>query len=215
MVRSFFKIAAYTALFAGVHSLLATEATKKSATKWLGERNRNGLYRPLYNVLAVTTFGGLVWLMFRLPNRELYRVRGPLAVVMHSVQFTFLLYLIYGAKQIGFLRFAGVPNIGALVMRRSEVPIEPEGQGPTLRPDGRIEATGPFRSSRHPLNFGMLPLIWLMPRMTVNLAAFNLVTTVYVIVGSIHEELRLVDSYGTTYEEYRDSGVAFFVPGLL
>ncbi len=49
---------------------------------------------------------------------------------MHSVQFFFLLYLLYGARQIGFLKFAGVPNIIALATGQSFVPIEPEGQGP-------------------------------------------------------------------------------------
>lgn len=115
---------------------------------------------------------------------------------MHSVQLFFVLYLLYGAREIGFLKFAGVPNIAALVTRQSFVPVEPEGQGPILENPNQMKITGPFRLSRHPLNFGMLPILWLMPRMTVNLVAFNVITTLYLILGSVHEENRFVETYG-------------------
>ncbi len=78
-----------------------------------------------------------------------------------------------------------------------------------------MKITSPFRLSRHPLNFGMLPIIWLMPRMTVNLATFNLITTVYLILGSLHEEKRFVETYGQAYIDYRTSEINFFVPAYL
>jgi protein-S-isoprenylcysteine O-methyltransferase Ste14 len=58
----------------------------------------------------------------------------------------------------------------------------------------------------------MVPALWLMPRMTVNLAAFNFVVTVYLIVGSVHEEERLRATYGQAYIDYQRSGINFFVP---
>jgi hypothetical protein len=76
---------------------------------------------------------------------------------MHSVQIFFMLYLVDGARQIGFLKFAGVPNVAALAAGKSCVPIEPEGQGPIQMSFDKIKITDPFRFSRHPLNFGMLP----------------------------------------------------------
>jgi protein-S-isoprenylcysteine O-methyltransferase Ste14 len=74
-----------------------------------------------------------------------------------------------------------------------------------------MKATGPFLASRHPLTFGMLPVFWLMPRMTVNLAAFNLAATVYMFIGSLHEEKRLRTAYGNAYQDYQKSGTGFFV----
>jgi protein-S-isoprenylcysteine O-methyltransferase Ste14 len=50
--------------------------------------------------------------------------------------------------------------------------------------------------------------------MTVNLAVFNVITTVYLIVGSIHEEKRFVETYGQAYIDYRRSEINFFVPSL-
>jgi hypothetical protein len=52
---------------------LASKAAKEKASKLLGERTRNGLYRPLYNGLAIVTFGALVLYGLKLPNKELYR----------------------------------------------------------------------------------------------------------------------------------------------
>ena len=212
MSKSIVKIVVATALFAGVHSLLAGRAAKKGAARMLGERRRNALYRPLYNVQAVITFGALVLYGGRLPDRELYRASGPLSRLMRFGQVLSLLYLVHGARQIGLLRFAGVPNLRALLAGRAHVPREPEGQGPALDARGAVKATGPFRASRHPLNFGMIPVLWLMPRMTVNLAAFNTAVTAYLLAGSLHEEARLRATYGQTYVEYQKSGVNFFVP---
>jgi len=212
MLKSVIKIAAATVLFAGIHSLLATKAAKRKATRVLGEQNRNGLYRPFYNAQAVITFGALVLYGIKLPDHELYRIRRPLSWFTYSIQGFFLLFLLYAAKQIGFLPFSGIPNLMKLISGQTNIPLEPEGQGPALYINGEIKATGPFRLTRHPLNFGMLPILWLMPRMTVNLATFNIITTLYLILGSLHEEKRLKEAYGDAYLDYQRSGVNFFVP---
>jgi len=212
MFKSIIKIAAATALFAGMHSLLAARATKRKAAALLGDQRRNALYRPLYNALAVVTFGALVLYGVKQPDRELYRIRGSFAGIMQFIQLYFLLFLLNGVRQIGFSNFAGLPNILLWLRGHSPVPSEPEAQGPLLGDDDRMKIAGPFRFTRHPLNFGMLPILWLMPKMTVNLAAFNLITTLYLIVGSLHEEKRLKESYGRAYEDYRESGINFFVP---
>jgi hypothetical protein len=213
--KSIVKIMAATALFAAIHSLLASRAAKRVATEMLSEWRRNALYRPFYNAQAVITFGALVLYGSKLPDRELYRASRPLAGLMRFGQAVSLLYLIYGARQIGFLRFAGVPNLLAFLRGQTPVPREPEGQGPVIDINGEVNATGPFRASRHPLNFAMIPALWLMPRMTVNLAAFNFVVTAYLIIGSVHEEERLRAAYGQAYIDYQRSGINFFVPSAL
>jgi protein-S-isoprenylcysteine O-methyltransferase Ste14 len=48
--------------------------------------------------------------------------------------------------------------------------------------------------------------------MTAKLAAFNVVVTIYLSAGSLHEEARLGEAYGEAYAEYQTSGVGFFVP---
>lgn len=213
MFNSFIKVAAGTLLFAGVHSLLASRAVKRKAKKVLGDQKRNALYRPLYNAQAIITFGALGLYLIKLPDRELYKINHPLSFVMRFTQIFFLLYLIYGAKQIGFLQFSGLTNLMKWLRGKAASP-EPEGQGPIIDVNGKMKATGPFRTSRHPLNFGMLPILWLMPRMTFNLLTLNIIMTFYLIIGSIHEEKRLMEAYREAYTDYQESGVNFFIPSI-
>jgi methanethiol S-methyltransferase len=75
-----------------------------------------------------------------------------------------------------------------------------------------MRIAGPFRWSRHPLNFWPLPILWLHPRMTTNLLAFNAAATIYLVIGSVHEEARLRNAYGTDYIAYQQSEVPFYLP---
>lgn len=212
MLRSMIKAVAAAALFAGVHSLLATRQAKRMATTLLGERRRNALYRPFYNSVALVTTAMLALFLVSLPDRDIYRVRGPLAKLLVMGQLTCVLFLLRSVRQVGLLDFSGLTNLAKLLAGERRIGPEPEGQGPALDNDGCVRATGPFRFSRHPLNFWMVPLLWLSPRMTANLAAFSAVTTLYLLAGSHHEEARLRESYGEAYAAYVASGVGFFMP---
>jgi methanethiol S-methyltransferase len=205
------RAAAATAAFALIHSALASRPAKAAVQRLAGDRHRNGWYRTFYNTQAVLTAVALAAYLRRLPDRLLYKVHGPLADLMRLGQFAGLAYAALAVRQIGVGRMAGATSLAAWC-RGGAVPPEPEAQGPALGPDGRLRTTGPFACSRHPLNLAPVPVLWLAPRMTVNLAAFNAVATAYLIAGSRHEEARLRASYGAAYEAYRQSGVPFYWP---
>lgn len=211
MWRSMLKVAAATTAFGIVHSALASCAAKRAAADWVGTKNRNGLYRIFYSGQSLVTLGLLAEYIRRQPNQELYRIEGPLAAAMHAAQLGGVVYLTAAASQIGIGRMLGVE---CLVNWTGDGPTEPEpaAQGPALDRRGLDHVAGPFAWSRHPLNFVMVPMLWLWPRMTTNLLAFNTVTTAYLVLGSLHEESRLRAAYGDDYQAYQNSGVAFFVP---
>ena len=211
MWKSVLKVAAATAAFGLVHSALASRTAKRAAARQFGERNRNGLYRVFYIGQSLVTFGLLAAYVRRQPSRELYRVEGPLALLFHAVQAGALVYATSAAGQVGFRRILGLESFVAW-FGDGPVPPEPEAQGPALDDEGRRHAAGPFAWSRHPLNFAPLPVFWLWPRMTTNLLAFNTAATIYLVVGSLHEEARLREAFGDDYEAYRSSGVPFYVP---
>ena len=113
--------------------------------------------------------------------------------------------------QVGLRRITGLENFLAW-LGDGPVPPEPEAQGPALDGEGLTHDAGPFAWSRHPLNFAPLPVFWLWPRMTTNLLAFNTAATLYLVVGSLHEEARLREALGGDYDAYLSSGVPFYVP---
>lgn len=214
MWTSMAKTAAATAAFGICHSLLASRAAKRAATRLLGARRRNGWYRVAYNAQSVVTFGLLCAYLRRLPSRPLYEVRGPGRLALHVGQAGGLLLAVAAARQVGVGPITGLSSLNAW-RTGGTVPPEPEAQGPALGEDGTLEACGPFRWSRHPLNLAPLPVLWLWPRMTTNRLAFNLAATAYFLIGSWHEEVRLRHAYGETYESYRRSGVPFYFPRRL
>ena len=213
MWRDMLKVMAATAAFAGVHSFFASQYAKRKAAELYGERQRNGLYRLFYNGQAVVTAAALAAYIRRVPGGELYHVRGPAGLLMVGGQAVALVLMTDAARRVGILRMAGWESFVAWRRGDPIVPPEPEAQGPALRPDGTMDAAGPFMHTRHPLNFYAMALFWLSPRMTTNLLAFNLAATAYFVVGSRHEEANLLAAYDEVYEEYRRSGVPFFVPG--
>jgi hypothetical protein len=211
MWRSMFHVAAATALYGAVHSALASRSAKHAAAAVFGQRNRNGWYRVFYIGQSLASFALLAAYIRRQPSRELYRVRGPAVWVMRAGQGAALVYATAAANQVGISRILGLESLLAWC-GDGPVPAEPEAQGPALDAEGLARQAGPFARSRHPLNIVPLPIFWLSPRMTTNLLAFNAASTLYLILGSIHEEARLRAAHPEIYAAYQTSGTPFYVP---
>lgn len=203
------RVLASTVVFALVHSALASRTAKSMAARRFGARKRNGLYRALFNTQAAVATVGLAMYLRQLPDRELYEVRGPAAALMRAGQGAGLLLLLDAARRVGVLRITGVSSAVRLACGDDSVP-ETEAQGPAVDEQGRLKVGGAFLRSRHPLNLAPLPILWLNPRMTRNLAVFSAVATAYFWIGSLHEERRLLAAYGDAYRPYVSGTVPFF-----
>jgi methanethiol S-methyltransferase len=211
VLRSMAKIVAATAAFGVVHSALASSQAKLYAARTLGPRNRNGLYRVFFIGQSAIATALLIEYIRRLPSRDLYCIRGSAAALMHTAELGGLLHATSAARQVGVDRITGVRSFMQWLGDRPVSP-EPEAQGPALDSEGLANPKGPFTASRHPLNFSPLPILWLWPRMTTSLLAFNAAATVYLVIGSKHEESRLCGAYGESFDAYRESGVPFYLP---
>ena len=108
----------------------------------------------------------------------------------------------WAAWAVGIPRMTGLGPLAALV-RGSRPEREPEAQGPVLGADGEMLGCGPFRYTRHPANWGPLVVVLLFPRMTVNRATLAVLSAAYLVLGSIHEEYRLLAALRLPYERYR------------
>jgi methanethiol S-methyltransferase len=211
-VKSTLRIIAATAAFAAIHSTFASRKAKQTAKDLVGERTRNGLYRVFYIGQSMGTFAILAAYIRRQPGAVIYELAPPASVPMRAGQLVGLVVAAQAARKVGLSRISGATSLRQW-LGAGEVEPEPEAQGPALH-DREIDARGPFRYSRHPLNFWPLPILWLNPRMTTSLAAFNAAATVYLLIGSIHEELRLKEAYGERYESYQSANIPFYIPGL-
>jgi hypothetical protein len=193
------RVALAVGLFGVVHSILAADRTKRWFAQLAGERRRDSLYRPLYNGIAVVSTGALVTYAMRQKSKTLYQARGLARYAMLGAQAVAAIELTRGLAIIGIPEFLGI--------RPTD---DSEGQGPSRRGEA-LHIAGPFRYSRHPLNALTIILLWLNPRMTTTVFGFNIAATLYLVLGSMHEESRLLRRYGPVYEAYRQEGPRFLL----
>jgi protein-S-isoprenylcysteine O-methyltransferase Ste14 len=199
------------ALWALVHSVLASKQVKDLIRRIAGSRYRDGLYRFIYNAQSLVSLLWAARRFSRLPDRDLYHARPPWSWLFRASQVASLGVLLSGVWVMGILRFAGLTPLRDL-LTGSDVRPAPEAQGPPVGSDDEVVRAGAFRFSRHPGNLGALGFFLFLPRMTANRAVLVALVALYVVLGSMHEEYRLRAAYTAAYERYRRV-VPFLVPG--
>src|SRR3978361_2579915 len=85
-MKSTLKVMAATALFAGLHSALASRRGKRVTTQLIVQRNRNGLYRLAYIGQSLCSFEALVYYIRQQPDLILYDVKGTAAWPLRATQ---------------------------------------------------------------------------------------------------------------------------------
>jgi len=66
-----------------------------------------------------------------------------------------------------------------------------------------LAVRGAYRWVRHPLYFFMIIMIWSFPVLTSDRLLFNIMWTIWIVIGTILEELDLVAEFGEGYHEYQ------------
>jgi protein-S-isoprenylcysteine O-methyltransferase Ste14 len=199
------------ALWALVHSVLASKQVKDLIRRVAGSRYRDGLYRFIFNAQSVVSLLWAARRFSRLPDKDLYHARPPWSWLFRASQVASLGVLLSGVRVMGILRFAGLTPLRDLLTGSDVRPV-PEAQGPPVGSDDEVVRAGAFRFSRHPGNLGALGFFLFLPRMTANRAVLVALVALYVVLGSMHEEYRLRAAYTAAYERYRRV-VPFLVPG--
>lgn len=210
MGRVVAEVAGIGVLFALVHSALASVRAKHLARQLAGPRYRNGLYRLLFNVQSGISLGFVLARIARLPDRPLYRVPAPWSWLMYLGQALFALMGLAAVRVVGMPWMAGVAEAKELLDEQSTRP-EPEAQGPPPESARTMKIEGPFKYTRHPINWSPLGIFLLFPKMTLKGAVMVALSAVYLIIGSVHEETRLLDRYGGAYLRYQRE-VPFLFP---
>jgi hypothetical protein len=198
------------ALWALVHSVLASKQVKDLIRRIAGSRYRDGLYRSIFNAQSIVSLLWAARRFSRLPDKELYHARPPWSWLFLASQVASLGVLLSGVRVMGILRFAGLTPLRDL-LTGSDVRPTPEAQGPPVGSDDEMAMAGAFRFSRHPGNLGALGFFLFLPRMTANRAVLVALVALYVVLGSMHEEYRLRAAYTAAYERYRRV-VPFLIP---
>ena len=185
-------------LYGLAHSILASLWVKARLRGTFGPSSERW-YRLAYNIFAALSLLPILAMPTLLPDRELYRIPAPWLYLTLTGQALAALFLLAGLLHTGVWSFLGLRQL-----------LQP----PAVEPP-RLVVRGLYRWVRHPLYTAGLLLIWLLPVMTVNLLALNLGLTLYIVIGAMFEERKLIREFGQAYVEYRRSTPMLvpFLPG--
>ena len=181
--------------FAAIHSLTASLPFKRLVIRVAGP-GAEKLYLPVYSLTSVLTLLPLGYLLYKNPGRVLYKIPSPWRWLMVGGQ------LIAGI--LAPLAFRDAPH---------RFKIGSQLSGPQASETDTLKIRGIYRWVRDPFLLSGLVGIWLTPFMTVNMLIVYLLTTVYLFLGSLHWETRLVAQFGDEYREYQKK-VHRIIPGL-
>lgn len=195
MVSSKITPVFYLAAFAAIHSLTASLPFKRLVVRSLGYR-ADRFYLPVYSLVAVLTILPLVYQLYKNPGRVLYKIPSPWRWLMISGQL-----------------IASIITRKAFIDAPQRFKIRSQLSAPQTTEAGPLNIQGIYRWVRDPFLLSGLVMIWLTPIMTVNLFIMYLLITVYLFLGSLHWETRLVAQFGDQYREYQKR-VYRIIPGL-
>lgn len=172
------------ALWGILHSLLASIRFKNFVRRTLGDGFMRS-YRLLYNIFAVISIAPVLYLMISLPDKTLYHVPAPWSYMMLAGQALSVLFLCIAVLQTDILSFAGLRQL-----------LEEEKTG-------SLVTSGLYRTVRHPLYTFSLLILWLSPLMRVNSFIVYVSLTIYILIGIMFEERKLLREFGQAYADYK------------
>lgn len=143
---------------------------------------------------AVTSAAVLmaVMLFWQPSTTAMYELEGPLRWVSRSIFFAAMAGIGWGFLTLKFFDPFG------------RYPIRNFMRGKPQRSPSFI-ASGPYLWVRHPLYFFSLLLIWSCPDLYLDRFIFNLLWTIWIIIGTVLEEKDLVSDLGDDYRRYQNS----------
>jgi protein-S-isoprenylcysteine O-methyltransferase Ste14 len=123
---------------------------------------------------------------------------GIIFWILRALFFLCLAGFFWGSKALGSFDALGVKPLMRYISNRQSKPQQ-------------IVAKGPYRWSRHPLYLFVIILIWSCPVLTLDRLIFNMMWTIWIIVGTFLEDRDLHREFGSQYREY-SSRVPMLIP---
>jgi protein-S-isoprenylcysteine O-methyltransferase Ste14 len=181
------------AVYAGIHSVLASYRVKESIKKNLG--TLIAFYRFVYNLFAIVSLY-LIYELSPKPHVIIYDLPKPYDILILIPQFTALIGLLWSFKYISIKEFLGINQIERYILKK---------YSSNLDEDLTLTIGGPFKYSRHPIYFFSIMFLLFRPTMDLFYLTFFLLIVAYFYIGSYYEEKKLVRSFGEIYTNYQKS----------
>lgn len=185
---------AWTA-YCTLHSAMISETATGFLKRGLGDSFR--FYRLFFNAVAILTLIPVLWYSHSLSQEAVFRWEGVWLVPKYLLQACGILLLIAGGRHYSLGQFVGISQLRG-------------ASSGGLAAGGGIDSRGVLGLVRHPWYTAVVLLLWAgdldMPALVG-----NGVLTVYIVVGTLLEERKLVHEFGDAYRTYQGR-VSMFIP---
>ncbi len=182
-------------LFALSHSLLTREPGQRLLARLVGEEGTRALFIWISGISLT-----LVLLFWRPLSGALWSTAGPPYWALVIIYAALVAGMIYTGSQVDYLAFLGMRDL----LRRL--------RGKPARP-AVFQLRGPYAHVRHPLYLLLLLAMWTAPVMTYTRLEFSVLGTLYMMLGTFHEERNLRRELGEVYAIYQ-ANVPMWIPRL-
>jgi protein-S-isoprenylcysteine O-methyltransferase Ste14 len=165
-----------------------------TATNYLKEKigSKYRFYRLFFNFVALTTLIPVLQYGAGLRGQVIFRWDGFLLVFQLILGTVALFLFASGALKYDILEFFGIRQT---ISGNSH---------PTLSKNGNVETSGVLNLTRHPWYLATIIFIWVSFRdMYVSTLLVNIILTVYIVIGTVLEERKLITEYGDNYRDYQ------------
>jgi methanethiol S-methyltransferase len=193
-LRYFLLALAWTA-YCTLHSAMISETATGFLKRRLGDSFR--FYRLFFNSVAALTLVPVLWYSHSLRQEAIFRWEGAWLVPRYLLLGCGILLVVAGGRHYRLGQFVGISQLRG-------------ASSGGLATGGGIDSSGVLGLVRHPWYTAVVLLLWLGDLDVATLVA-NSVLTVYIVVGTLLEERKLVHEFGDAYRSYQ-ARVSMFVP---
>lgn len=172
-------------IFFGQHSGMIRPAARRRLTAWMPE----AWFGACYSIAAGIALLMVVLLWQPLPQ-VVYQVPSPVSWLIRAAFFGAGIGFIWSVSALEEFDGLGIRQ----AMGRTAAP---------RAPTSGLTVSGPYRWVRHPLYFLSLVMIWAAPVVSADRFQFNLMWSLWIVVGAHLEEQDLRRRFGRGYEDYR------------
>ena len=156
---------------------------------WLAPIVPRHYQSAIYTVASGIALTAVV-LLWQTSQTVVYQAEGPFRWLVRTVSILAVVGFAWGVRALGKFDAFGIGPIRSYLRNRQ------------LRAPA-VVIRGPYLWVRHPLYLFMLVLIWSFPDVSLDRLLFNVLWTLWVVLGTYLEEKDLVAEFGEQYRQYQ------------
>jgi protein-S-isoprenylcysteine O-methyltransferase Ste14 len=175
------------------HSILV----RKGFKQWLGKFMPDVYHNAFYGLTSVIALL-LVLVFWQKSPTIIASADGIVYWILRGLFCICLAGFFWGVKSLGSFDALGVKPLMRYISNR---PAKQQ----------QIMARGPYGWVRHPLYLFLIVIIWSCPVLTLDRLLFNILWTLWIVIGTYLEDRDLHREFGSEYHEY-SSRVPMLIP---